>query len=96
MTAYVVAVRDEVTDQASMDIYRAKAGGALAGHDLTPLAAYGEVRTLEGPPVDGAVILAFPTIEEAEAWYNSPAYQEVLPHRLKGGKYRMFIIQGLG
>ena len=95
MTAYFVAVRKEVTDPEAMARYRELTAAAREGHAMTPLAAYGTVRSLEGAAVDGAVILAFPTFEEAENWYLSDAYQEALAHRLKGAQYQTFIVQGL-
>lgn len=95
MTAYFVAVRSEITDPDAIQTYRALAANARLGHAMEPLAAYGRVRTTEGPAVDGAVILAFPTFEEAEAWYDSDAYQSAMAHRLQGGKYITFIVQGL-
>ena len=95
MPAYFVAVRDEITDPEQMKIYGEKAGAASAGHKMAPKAVYGKVRSLEGLPVDGAVILEFATFEEAEAWYDSKAYQDAAQHRFKGAKYRTFIVQGL-
>jgi uncharacterized protein (DUF1330 family) len=50
---------------------------------------------LEGPPVEGAVILSFPSMSEARAWYESPAYQAAREHRLKGAEYRVFLVEGL-
>jgi uncharacterized protein (DUF1330 family) len=49
----------------------------------------------EGEPIEGVVILEFATFEEAEAWYDSPAYQAAVVHRLRGAKYRTFIVQGV-
>ena len=95
MTAYIVYVRDRITDPEEFEKYQQSAPAASAGHPITPLALYGEVKTLEGPPVDGAVILVFPTIVDARAAYNSPLYQEALKHRLKGAEYRVFIVEGL-
>ena len=95
MTAYVVFVRDSITDPGEFKQYQAKAGAAREGHAMTPLAFYGKIDTLEGDPVEGAVILSFPTMAEAHAWYDSPVYQEALQHRLKGAKYRLFIVEGL-
>lgn len=95
MTAYFVAVRTELTDPEALETYRALAAEARVGHAMQPLAAYGRVRTTEGAPVDGAVILAFPTFEEAEAWYDSEAYQTAMGYRLKAAKYSTFIVQGL-
>jgi uncharacterized protein (DUF1330 family) len=50
---------------------------------------------LEGPAVDGAVVVRFPTMAEAKAAYDSPLYQEALQHRLRGAKYRVFIVEGI-
>jgi uncharacterized protein (DUF1330 family) len=95
MSAYVIFVRDRITDPEEFSKYEQSAGAAAAGHALTPLAFYGSLDTLEGPRVDGAVLLAFPTVAEAKAWYESPLYQEALTHRLKGAEYRVFIVEGL-
>jgi uncharacterized protein (DUF1330 family) len=96
MSAYVVYVRDRITDPEEFKKYEESAPAASVGHPVTPLAFYGAVETLEGEPVDGAVILEFPTVAEAKAAYNSPLYQEALKHRLKGAEYRVFIIEGIG
>jgi uncharacterized protein (DUF1330 family) len=66
--------------------------GAISS--VRPLAVYGRFRVMDGSPIKGAVILAFPTFEEVEVWYNSPAYQDAVQHRLLGAKYQTFIIQG--
>jgi uncharacterized protein (DUF1330 family) len=67
----------------------------MAGHQVKALAAYGRIRSTDGPHTDGAVILEFPSLEAAEAWYDSPAYQEAIVHRFAGGDYQTFIIQGV-
>lgn len=95
MTAYVVYVRDRITDPEEFKKYEESAPAAAVGHPITPLAFYGAVQTLEGPLVDGAVILAFPSVAEARASYDSPLYQEAMKHRLKGAEYRVFIVEGL-
>lgn len=95
MSAYVVYVRDRITDPEEFKIYQESAPAASVGHPITPLAFYGAVETLEGSLVDGAVILEFPTVADAKASYNSPLYQEALKHRLKGAEYRVFIIEGI-
>lgn len=95
MSAYVVYVRDRITDPEEFKKYEEAAPAAGVGHPATPLAFYGAVETLEGPNVDGAVILEFPTVAEAKAAYDSPLYQKALKHRLKGAEYRVFIVEGL-
>jgi len=95
MSAYVVYVRDRITDPEEFKKYEDAAPAASVGHPIKPLAFYGAVETLEGPRVDGAVILEFPTLADAQASYNSPLYQEALKHRLRGADYRVFIIEGI-
>jgi uncharacterized protein (DUF1330 family) len=95
MSAYVIFVRDRITDPEEFSQYEQSAPAASAGHPVTPLAFYGALDTLEGPRVDGAVILSFPTVADARTWYESPRYQEALTHRLKGAEYRVFIVEGL-
>jgi uncharacterized protein (DUF1330 family) len=95
MSAYVVFVRDRITDPEEFATYGKMAPLAREGHDMTPLAFYGALQTLEGEAVDGSVILEFPTMAEARAWYDSPLYQEAKQHRLKGAEYRVFIVEGL-
>lgn len=95
MTAYVVFTREHTTDEAELKLYAEKAGAARQGHAMTPLAHYGRIDMLEGAPIEGCVILSFPTMTEAHGWYDSPAYQAALKHRLKGSDYRVFIVEGV-
>lgn len=94
MPAYFVAVRNGTKDAKEMETYSGKAANSMAGHALTPLVVYGKIRSTDGPATDGAVILEFPTFAEAEAWFDSPAYQDALKHRLKGADYQTFIVEG--
>jgi uncharacterized protein (DUF1330 family) len=95
MTAYIVFTREKTLDPGELDIYRAKVPAARVGHAVTGLAAYGAYEVLEGPAIEGAVILSFPTFAEAKAWYDGPAYVEAREHRFKGAEYRAFIIEGV-
>ena len=95
MAAYIVFTREKMRDRAEYDIYGPMARASMAGHEVRPLAAYGACETLEGAPIEGAVIVEFPTIEAAKAWYDSPAYAEARIHRYKGCDYRAFITEGL-
>jgi uncharacterized protein (DUF1330 family) len=95
MAAFVVFTREKTRDAEHLAAYSKAAGGAAAGHKVKALAVYGKHEVLEGPALEGAVLLEFPTVEEAKAWYNSPAYTEARAHRFKGADYRVFIVQGL-
>ena len=91
----MVYVRDRILDPIEMKLYEDSAPAASSGHTMTPLAYYGAVETLEGPAVDGAVIVQFPSMADAQAAYDDPRYQEALKHRLKGAEYRVFIVEGI-
>jgi len=95
MSAYVIFIRDKITNPEEFAIYGEKAGKARGDHPVTPLAFYGELETLEGPEADGVVVLEFPTVEAAHGWYDSPEYQEAKAHRLKGAEYRVVLVQGV-
>lgn len=95
MSAYMIYLRDEIIDQKEMDIYNEESKKAPHEYEARPLAFYGKTVTLEGPEVDGATIIEFKNIEEAKATYDNPVYQEAMKHRLKGAKYRVFVIEGL-
>ena len=95
MAAYMVFTREKMLNQAEFDKYGPMAGASMKGHDATPLAVYGKHETLEGAPIEGAVIVEFPTMEAAKAWYDSPAYQEARKHRFLGADYRAFITEGI-
>jgi uncharacterized protein (DUF1330 family) len=95
MTAYVVFTRERTRNAQDMEAYAPAARASFAGHDPERLAAYGKCETLEGAPIEGAVILSFPTMEAARSWYHSPEYTEARKHRHLGADYRAFITEGV-
>jgi uncharacterized protein (DUF1330 family) len=95
MSAYVVMLREQLNDADELAVYASIARPAREGHAITPIVGYGEITTLEGEPFDGILIHRFPTMEEATAWYESPAYQEALPHRRAAADYRVLIVPGV-
>lgn len=95
MPAYMVFIREKTLDQSELEAYWSKIGATLECHPIKILAAYGKHVTLEGPEAEGVVVAEFPTLEEARAWYDSPAYQEVVQHRFRGAIYRGLIVEGV-
>jgi uncharacterized protein (DUF1330 family) len=45
-------------------------------------------------PGQRTVVIEFPDRATAEAWYNSPAYQKILPIRLANSTGAMIIVDG--
>ena len=95
MAAYAVFIREMIRNPAEMQVYAGKAGGTLAGHPVKVLAAYGRQEVLEGPEAEGVVILEFPSLAAAKAWYDGPAYREAREHRFKGADYRVIFVEGV-
>jgi uncharacterized protein (DUF1330 family) len=95
MAAYIVFIKEREHDAGIMAEYSAKAGPTIAGHPAKPLAAYGAIETLEGPEAKGCVLIEFPDMDAARAWYASDAYQEARKLRFAGADYRVFITAGV-
>lgn len=95
MAAYVIFIRDRVLDDVEMRAYAASAKLARGNHKIKPLVYYGASKSLEGPAVDGVVILQFDDMVAAHAWYDSPAYRQAKEHRLRGADYRVVLAEGI-
>ncbi|GAA2146342.1 DUF1330 domain-containing protein [Actinomadura napierensis] len=97
MTAYAIGLltpqpplHDEVfvymeRIQATMDPF----GGRFITHGKTP-----EVH--EGEFGGAVVILEFPDIDKARAWYDSPAYKEIIPLRADHIPSVIMLVDGVG
>lgn len=95
MPAYMIFIREEpVHDLAAMGEYQRMNRENAGTFKMKPLVVYGATEAVEGKAPDGTIVLEFASVAEAKAWYNSPAYQAALPHRLKAADYRAFIVEG--
>jgi uncharacterized protein (DUF1330 family) len=95
MPAYVIFIRDKTRDAAEISAYKKLAGPSFEGHAVHRLALGGRHEVLEGPAAEAALLLEFPTFEDAKAWYQSPAYQEASKLRHQGGDYRVIVFEGV-
>ena len=96
MAAYAIFIRESTRNASELETYSQKVGATLKGHPVKVLSAYGRQEVLEGPAVEGVVVLEFPSLDEAKKWYDSPAYRKVREHRFRGADYRAIIVEGLG
>ncbi len=79
MPAYVISICRGVADRARLEQYWAHSRPTFEGFDAKLLAVYTQVRPLEARgPVEGVVLVAFPSMESATRWYESLAYQVLL------------------
>jgi len=75
MSAYLI-VRVEITDPERYREYMRHSPAAIAKYGGRFLARGGESLTLEGDKQPGRVVLVeFPNLEQAKAFYDSPEYQ---------------------
>src|SRR5260221_4535640 len=95
MPAFGIFIRETTHDHSELAVYTSKAPASMVGHPIKVLAAYGHHEILEGPDVEGVAIIEFPSIEEAKAWYESPAYREAREHRFRGASYRAILVDGV-
>ena len=95
MGAMIIFIRERIRDAKAFETYGQMAGPTLAGHPGTPRVVYGACETLEGAPVEGVVVVEFPDMAAARAWYDSPAYVEARQRRHLGSDYRVVITETL-
>jgi uncharacterized protein (DUF1330 family) len=95
MPAYGIFIRERTRDQVELDVYSAMVAASLEGRTLKIHAAYGAYEALEGPEPEGVVLVEFPSMAEAKAWYESPEYRAAREHRFKGADYRAILFEGL-
>jgi uncharacterized protein (DUF1330 family) len=93
MSVYLVA-RGRIADQIVHDEYVEKAlptipsSARVVSFDLAS-------EVVEGDPAHNrTVIIEFPSRDEFRAWYDSAAYQEVLPLRLSSVPGDMVVVEG--
>jgi uncharacterized protein (DUF1330 family) len=71
--------------QATLDPF----GGRFIVHGAT-------VEVREGTWPGTVVVIQFPDITDARAWYDSPAYQAILPLRTRNIEGEAIIVEGVG
>lgn len=95
MTAYMIATVDDVTDADKIAEYRTLAQEAMAKHGGKYIARGGSTVFLEGGWEPGRVVIAeFPTLAQAEAFYNSPEYQKAHEVRAGVATFNMLAVEG--
>jgi len=85
----------EVSDPEGLKPYSERVSSTFESFGGRFIVRGGRVVPLEGEAPKGRiVVIAFESMEKAQAWYDSPAYRELRPIRHKAGKSRVFIVEG--
>ena len=85
----------EITDAAKFQTFVSQVPGTLAPFGGHYIVRPSKVSAVEGDSPKIFAIVAFDTAQQAMDWYNSPAYQAILPLRLSSAKTIAFIAEGV-
>lgn len=94
MAVYAI-VQVDVRDADEYGKYAALAGPAVAKYGGTFLARGGETVIKEGSARARNVIIQFPDMETAVAFYDGPEYQEALSYALPVSERDYMFVQGV-
>lgn len=95
MPAYVIAEL-EVTDPAGFEEYRKGVPATIAAYGGRYLARGGALESLEGDWIPKRmVVLEFPGMAQAKAWYTSAEYRDLLALRQRTSQSKILLLEGL-
>ena len=93
--AYYIA-EFELTDREALRPYAERVESTFRPFSGRYIARGGQMDALEGTaPKSRIIIIAFDSLEQARAWYHSPAYAEIRPIRQRSGHTDAYIVEGL-
>jgi uncharacterized protein (DUF1330 family) len=95
MAAYII-VEIEVTNPNRYEDYKKLTLGTLTAYEGKFIVRGGKTETLEGDWKPGRlVMIEFPTLEKAKAWYNSPEYTKAKKIRQEASHAKMIVVEGI-
>jgi uncharacterized protein (DUF1330 family) len=95
MAAYMISEL-EVLDPVAIQEYRALATPTVAKFGGRYLVRGGATETIEGGwAPKGIVVIEFPSMAQARAWYHSPEYTATLPIRQRAVARRVIFVEGV-
>lgn len=96
MAAYVV-VQVKVNNPEPYEVYKKGVAATLTPFGGKFLARGGKVETMEGDwTPERFVIIEFPSVENAKAWWNDPEYRKVASIRWANADSQMVVVEGVG
>ena len=94
-SAYIIA-NVRVTNPEQYAEYRQWSSAAFAAHNVEVLVRGGDFEVIEGDWVpDRLVLLRFPDVAAAHAFYNSPEYGKARVARENAAIMRMVVVEGV-
>ena len=95
MTAYAMALLEDIEMGPPIVEYLERIDETLVPYNGRFIVHGGEQRVLEGTNPGVVVIVEFPDRSAAEAWYESDAYQQILPLRVDNSRSRALLLDGI-
>ena len=96
MKAYCIVYERRLRDQQMFDEYRKQVLPTIEAYGGKFMVRGGKFTVLEGEmPFDRIAVLEFPSRKAAEDWYNSSAYQKILPLRLNSMEAQFIVVDGI-
>lgn len=94
MPAYLIS-DITVLDAEAFENYRTRAAAAIAKFGGRYLVRGGEIRPVEGDWSPKNIVVAeFPSMQHAQAWYESPEYASALQFRDKALRRNLIFVNG--
>jgi uncharacterized protein (DUF1330 family) len=95
MAAYVIA-EIEVTDPAGFEEYRKGVPATIAAYGGRYIVRGGALESWEGGwSPKRMVVLEFPSMAQAKAWYTCADYRDLLDMRQRTTKSKVVLVEGL-
>ena len=94
-SAYIIA-NVRVTDPVQYEEYKKFSTLAMKSHGAEPCVRGGAVTVLEGDwQPDRVVVLKFPSVEQAQRFYDSAEYRQARDARANAAVMRMVLVEGI-
>ena len=95
MAGYVVGHLQDVILGPEIVEYMGRIDATLEPYGGRFLIRGGEAEVREGEWAGDLIVIEFPDLNQARAWYESPAYQEITPLRVDNSKSDLFLVDGV-
>lgn len=95
MPAYAIAHLQEATPHPDIAEYIERIPATFEPYGGRFLVHFAQHEVKEGSWPGRVVVIGFPGITEARAWWNSPAYQEIAPLRSRHVQGDIILVEGV-
>ncbi|RVU39172.1 DUF1330 domain-containing protein [Hwanghaeella grinnelliae] len=96
MTCYAIGHLRDVEMGEEIIAYLDRIDATLTPYQGEFIIHGGEKHHLEGLFQGDMIVIAFPDRDQAQAWYESPEYRQILPLRRRHSSGDVFLIDGVG